>query len=223
MNKAYLLAVALTGLATAAPATTLYDNGGPGGGSGNEATLWLQAENFVVAGGGGVSGAGVYLSDVSDDGRAIWDGLGNVIQWFIFADDAGNPQDGAPLSSGTAQNLSITDTGLGNGFGSGNIWLAEFDLGSIFAAVAGVQYWFGVHFDTDYADREEVYFVTTDASKPPTGHESLGGTLDNWSDNSQEHAFFLTGEDTPRIPLPATLPLALGAVAGLGLLRIRKG
>lgn len=177
--------------------TIIYDNGGPNDQSGNEATFWLQTEDFVLQSGGQVKDAGIYIAGF--DGIGNWDG---TMDYFFFADNGGSP--GGLLASGAGQNVTTTDSGIAWCCG-GNAFLIDFDLVNTFNAAAGTTYWFGIHLDADYLHRHDIYWVTTDPTSG-NGTESQGGTMDNWSDNGQEHAFFLTGQ----VPEPSTL-LLLGA------------
>lgn len=206
---------ALMLMATPASAATIYDNGGPLNGpsaSGNEATLWVQAEDFSLAGGGSVGGAGVYIAGLGDLGN--WDG---TVEYFFFADAGGSP--GALLTAGKGQGITTTDTGLSWCCG-GNSFLLEFTLESVFSALAGMDYWFGIHLSTNF-DRDEIYWVRTSFNSTTPGHESSGGTFDNWSNSSLEHAFFLTGP-AATVPEPGAIVLVAFGLLGVALMRRRR-
>lgn len=204
-------ALALAG--TLAHAAIVYDNGGPNASSGNETTQWVQAENFAIAGGASLTGAGVYIGSTNGGGFPTgWDG---TMDYFFFADAGGSP--GGLLASGAGQNVTTTP-----GFPwccGGTSSLIDFDLAAAFAAAAGTTYWFGIHLSTNF-DRDELYWVTTSGGALPRGHESNGGTFNNWSNNGQEHAFFL--EANGAIPEPISLFLIAIGLAGLGLASIRR-
>ena len=195
--------IALT-TATAAAAATVYDNGGPDANGGNDATQWVQAEDFSFASDTAVTGAGVYL--------AGFDGLGNYdgnFSFGIFADAGGTP--GSQLLSGSVA-PSISDTGTPWCCG-GNSYLFQFGFGSTFNALAGQTYYLGFHASSNF-DRDDIYWVTTALNATNTGVESDQGTFDNWANNGAEHAFFLT-DGMAAVPEPsawALLILGMGTV-----------
>jgi len=199
-------------LAAGAQAAIVYDNGGPDASSGNDATQWVQAENFSIAAGASVMDAGVYIAGF--DGIGNWDG---AMDYYFFADVGGTP--GALLASGAAQNMTTTDSGIAWCCG-GNAYLIEFDLAAPFAAAAGTTYWFGIHASANFGERDDIYWVTT-APGAGNGHESDGGTFDNWFNNGQEHAFFLTGGEVTPMPEPMSLALVGIGLAGLAFRRRR--
>ena len=199
-----LLASICMGLTVPASASVVYDNGTPNGSVGNEATSWVQAEDFSFAGATSIGGAGVYIE--VPGGIASWDGS---FTYYLFADSAGSP--GALLASGSPS-PSVALSGF-----SGT-YLFTFDFNSAFSAAAGTTYWLGIHPAADFNSRDEVYWADTAANGTSNGHESSGGTFDNWADNDAEHAFYLTGL-TSGVPEPSTWAMMiLGfGVAGVGL------
>ncbi|MEO8811521.1 MAG: PEPxxWA-CTERM sorting domain-containing protein [Caulobacteraceae bacterium] len=209
-----ILSLALAGSAlvalvatTAAASTIVYDNGGvAAGANGNETVAWVQAEDFSFATATTIDGAGVYIA--STNGFQASDGQ---FQYDIFADNGGSPGP-APIATG-AVTPTITDTGISWCCG-GNAFLYKFQLASSFNAAAGTKYWLGIHAGApSNFTRDEIYWVATAANATETGHESLGGTFNNWSDNGIEHAFYLTG-GAGGVPEPATWAMML---AGFGL------
>lgn len=196
-----IMLVTLLALCASAQAAIVYNNGGPNASSGNDATAWLQTEDFSIAGGANINHATVYLAGFGGIGN--WDG---TIDYFFFANSGGTP--GALLASGSGMNVTSADSG-GAWCCGGNAFSIDFDVNP-FAAAAGTTYWFGIHASTDF-NRDDIYWVTTNPSSG-NGTESGGGTMNNWANNGQEHAFSLAADG--RVPEPGTLFLfAAGALA----------
>ena len=212
LSHAIVVAAATALAAVPAQATVIYDNGGPNTDDGNEATQWVQTEDFSFAGGTTVGGAGAYISGRGD--ISAWDGN---FTYYIFASSGGLP--GATLQTG---NVSVTPVDTGLPAFDGNAYLFEFDFLSPFDAAAGMTYYLGIHASTDF-NRDEIYWVTTAPNGTAFGEESDGGTLNNWFSNFEEHAFYLTdvGMAVPEPSTWAMMLLGFGA-AGFALRRGRK-
>lgn len=197
-----LFAVVCTG----AQASVVYNNGGPASnGGGNEATAWIQAEDFTITGGGIINHATAYLAGVGGIGN-----FDNSFDYYIYSDSAGSP--GTALSSGAAQNLAISNTGTA-WCCDGNAFAFDFDM-TDFTAGAGVTYWFGIHAASGF-NRDGIYWVNSAGSPSTiTGQENFGGNSD-WSDNGSEHAFALSNNARADATVPEPGSIAL---LGLGLL-----
>lgn len=203
-------------LAGAASADTIFNNGGPNSVGGNEATGWVQAEDFRFRYDSVVDGAGVYIGGA--DGLENFDG---ALQYYILSDADGAP--GTVLASGDAEPTAI-DSGV-NWCCGGNAFLFNFNFASAFNAVAGKTYWLGFHLNQGF-ERADLYWVTTGLEQAPvainrSGFESQNGTFDNWEGNLNEHAFQIYG--TSGAPEPAAWALMiLGFGAAGAALRRRR-
>lgn len=212
MKSAVFIALSVLGVAAAVPAAAqvVYDNGAPDDVGGNEATAWIQTEDFLFANNTTINGAGVFIGGVG--GIGSFDGLFN---YYIYDDVGGIP--GSILSSGSV-GPTIADTGIPFVSG-GNIFQFAFGFGD-FNAVGGTLYHLGIHLNNGF-ERDELYWATTAPNATTRGIESFGGALNNWSDNGQEHAFYLTGPSG--VPEPATWALLfLGFAAIGGAMRAQK-
>jgi len=214
MNRSMIALATCAALVGAAPAfaATVYDNGLPNTTDGNDATEWVQAEDFSFGALTTITGAGVYL--------AGFDGIGNYdggFQYYLFADNGGVP--GAVLQTGSVS-PTITDSGLPWCCG-GNAYLFEFDFDTAFDAAAGTLYYLGIHAATDFA-RDDIYWVTTDPNATNPGWESDFGTFDNWVSGINEHAFYLVGGDVTPVPEASTWLMMIGGLAAAGAAMRRR-
>jgi hypothetical protein len=204
MKHLVIATAALIAAASSASAGIVFTTGAPvAGATGNEATLWIQANSFSLGSAATIVGGGVYVGSYTGD-LSPWDGS---FTYWIFADAGGAP--GASLATGAAQNVISSDTGIAWCCG-GNMQLLEFDLAAGFNAAAGTTYWLGIHLAADFDSRDELYWAGSFAGNHS---ESFGGTQNNWASFGPRHAFFLTGEGGV-IPEPATWAML---IAGFGL------
>jgi hypothetical protein len=200
---------------TFAHAGIVYNNGGPNQQNGNEATEWVQTEDFMLT------------SATTVTGVEFWDiesppGYSGSITWWITGDTGGNPDFSNILGTGNVALTTHTLTANGCtvlGF------LCEYDdtFGLSVALQAGVEYHLALHNGpVTNTTRSEFYWETTNPNSTQTGLEcdlTLGACFNSWNNNGDEHAFNLTG-GTTNTPEPGTLALFGTSVVGLaGMLR----
>jgi hypothetical protein len=220
MNMKALLAgaaiAAAMGATSAANAadTVVYDGGSPNASSGNEATQWIQTENFTLANTASITDAHVYIAGTGGN-ISNWEGVAN---YYFFSDNGGVP--GTLLASGAGANVTTTDTGTTWCCG-GDSYKLSFTFPD-FTATAGTEYFFGIHLATDFNNRDEIYWVTTSSNASGPGIESLGGTMDNWVENGQAHAFQLTSGVPSGVPEPSTWAMMGLGFAGLAFAGYRS-
>jgi len=205
-NGVGALLVAAT-VVTGAQAAVLFNNGGPvGGGISNDASGWVQANDFLIASNATVTGGAIYIEE-QQPGEA-WDGTFN---YYIFADAGGMPGS-VPLVSGAAQNIVQTSTGITDQAGTGFIQELDFDLAAPFLATGGTTYWFAVHLANNFNTFSSAAWSATGSGNEK---ESFGGTFDNWTGNGRDGAYRLVGS----VPEPATVGLLAIGLAGLAARR----
>jgi hypothetical protein len=212
--KAALATVALgVVLSSSALATTIYDNGAPDQANGNEMTHWLQTEDFSVGSTSTLNGAEFWTLEapgVSYDG---------TLQWTIFSDNAGNP--GAIIATGVVDPNKVSTGNMVLGYY--NECDYTFNTTSV-SLTAGTVYHLGLHLNTseNYQNIDGIYWETTGDNGTTSGIESESGTMDNWNNNGQEHAFKLYDTPVAPVPEPSSMMLLLPGLGGLGVLFRRR-
>ena len=195
-----------------ASAATIFDGGSPDQFSGNEMLAWVQAEDFVLNGATGTTLAAVHFW--TGESGTTWDG---TLNYYLFGDAGGMPASSS-FAQGAGTNVTKTSTGnIVAGFL--NEYFYTFDLPTPLSLSAGTTYWLGLNLSSNF-NYNGIYWETSGTGFSLTGEESYGGTFDNWYDNGQNHAFYLTGPTSVAVPAP--LPV-LGAFSAFGFSRKLRG
>jgi hypothetical protein len=202
-------AIALAfGASSPAAASVIYDNGGPNRAVTDEATEWVQAEDFSLASATTLVGAHFWTVEFD-----AWDGS---LTWYIFANSGGLP--GSALATGNGKN--VVKTATGNMILGGPQYEYSFDFDAPLALAAGTTYWFGLHLSSDF-DLDRIGWQLTTPGLGANGVHSHLGTLDNWINGGGQHAFYLTDTSTA-VPAPSTLVTLGAGLFGLGAARFRR-
>ena len=208
-NLLLSLIVCVVALASQAQAGLVYDNGAPDGVSGNEMTMWIQAEDFTL-------GAPVTLTDVRfwafDSGEAT--GYQGSIVWSLYADTAGTP--GGLLNRGTVVPIQTFDHNLV----FGTSYQYDFSVGAL--NLAAGTYWLGLHNGPlSTTSREGLYWETTAGNGTIRGNEDIAPfDAGGWLNNGREHAFQLYSNAV--IPAPGAIVLGSLGAGLVGWLRRRR-
>lgn len=192
----------LWGIAGAASAAMIYDNGGPSTQTGLPIKPFTTADDFTLAATAAIQSVGFYLQ--TSTGIAGWSQNVN----YAFMSDAGGIP-GVVLASGAAQNVVTTDSGLPWCCGVEHAYLVNFDLQNSFTANGGTTYWLQLSGATGTSPG--IYWVTT-AGGVGTNAAYFGGARGG----DYQVAFNLSGTAlSTQAPEPAGV-----ALAGLGLVAL---
>lgn len=172
-------------------------------GGGREMSAYIQADDFVFSTDTSVTGAS--LEWFTSGRLASWD---HTIRWYIFADASNAP--GSLLASGSALNVLSTFDGSTNF----DRYSTSFDFDHAVDVSAGGRYWFGLHFSSDFASRDNLYWADSTSQQMAGTFESQNGTMNNWVD--------VTGTDRSFTLIPAPTSVALVGVSAIFASRRRR-
>ena len=202
-----VFAIVLLASAFAYADSIIYNNGAPNQQDGNEMTEWIQTEDFTL-------NSAVNVTDIH-----FWDieaapGYAGSITWWIVGDTGGNPDFNNIYGTGSADPTRVnTQCGVLGAFCEySNDWSIN-----PLALQAGLYHLALHNGPVGNSGYSSFYWETTNPNGTATGLEcDLGGACyNNWNNNGNEHAFYLTGS----VPEPGTLALMgtgiLGGLAGL--------
>lgn len=196
--------------ASAAQATTVYDNGAPTNSTGNFVDGFTVADDFTLGSAARLTRASVFLAIIPQDDVPV-----TQLFYGIYFDSGSGP--GALLATGAAVDPVFTKTDLT--FEQQAVWKVSFDFAQAFDAHAGQTYWFGLSAPRPFPS---IVWMAAEAN----------GTQGSWHtdfDNPDrgflqdphplEHAFSLEAG----VPEPAawTLMIAGFGLAGTSLRRRR--
>jgi hypothetical protein len=195
-----LVALTVSGVASAARADVIYDNGGPGLDGGDEMTGWIQADMFSLTNDGTLTG--IHFWDLEQTGAFT-----GSIYYAIYADNGGVP--GLVLKADTVSAVTRTDTGMADSNGL-ELWENDLAIGGL-DLLAG-NYWLGLHNGSPLTATaaQGFYLDNSPDGSLPFAQEQIAPFSGAFGDNGSEKAFFLTGTVVPE---PSAMTLL-----GLGLM-----
>jgi hypothetical protein len=188
---------------------------------------WRAHDDFVLDQGASVQRVtwrGIYLT-VNDANQTI-DGTPNTDTWTLrFSSDAGGAPGStlytATMAAAQVQRVESADVGY---FGSLPVKVYDFsmDLASDFDVQAGTHYWLSLQSSVSASGWLPLFAWTMGEGTADAGsYQQLlagDGSLGGGAERAGNRAFALHGE-VHELPEPASLGLALAALASLGLAR----
>lgn len=230
-------AMALAGIIPCASGQViLFDNGPPDPVNGREITTFEQAQQFKVAEAATLMGIRFHSFEFFDSpaetvyGGNQWDGTLTYTIYTNQVTNIGIPINipGIPLASGTGQSIVKTDLGLATVHADpqaveANWFEYKFELAVPIGLEANTTYWLSIHLASDYATRDQIYWMRSSASSNvlTSGRARYLG-IGSWGANVNEGktAFQLIGASVPE-PREWGI-LSAASWIGICLLRARR-
>ncbi len=181
VNRLCAVFLITIGMAISAP---IYGNGTPNTISGNEATAFLQAEDFTLSNLTSLTGVRFWAFYFNDIAAGY---LGSV-DWGIYSDNNGQP--GSALFFGLT--TPVVTAGAANCCVGVDAML-EFTLPN--AQLAAGTYWLALHNGpASQSNLEDFYWQTTNANATSRGVQQASPFGNgSWATTNLEHAFELDG------------------------------
>src|SRR5205807_4731639 len=157
----------------------IYDNGAPNQDSGDEATHWIEAEDFTFA-------APAIITDVRFWSVEGTPGYNGSITWTIYNNGVNQP--GTAVATGNTALVTRTPTGMTCVCAGNNYTEVQNDFSIGPVALATGTYWLGMHNGPLTHDTlDHFYWETTNVNTTITGRSDETPFHGNWQETFYEH------------------------------------